>query len=84
MFVMKKNSYIAIKPLLSKQMEGGKRLKDSIPLLELQNRVKENLSHFDKSYKRQINPHIYKVSLTTKLKDLKRELVLEAKMSEEN
>lgn len=84
MFVMKKNSYVAIKPMLSKQMEGGKRLKESPSLLELQNRVKENLSHFDKSYKRQINPHIYKVSLTTKLKDLKRELVLEAKMNEEN
>ena len=41
------------------------------------------LSHFDKSYKRQINPHIYKVSLSTKLKNLKGNLIMHAKMAED-
>ena len=33
------------------------------------------LETFDESYKRILNPHIYKVSLTEKLKDLKREFI---------
>ncbi len=82
MFIMRKNNYAFIKPLLVKQMENGKRINPSRSLKELQDSVKEGLSHFDKSYKRQINPHIYKVSLTGKLKDLKADLVLEAKMQE--
>ncbi len=82
MFIMRKNNYAFIKPLLVKQMENGKRVNPSRSLKELQNSVKEGLAHFDKSYKRQINPHIYKVSLTGKLKDLKADLVLEAKMQE--
>lgn len=82
MFIMRKNNYASIKPLLVKQMENGKRVKKEATLEELQKRVTEDLARFDKSFKRQINPHIYKVSLTGKLKDLKAELVLEAKMQE--
>lgn len=82
MFIMRKNNYALVRPMLTKQMEKGKRINVEPTLKELQDRVKENLSHFDKSYKRQINPHIYKVSLTGKLKDLKAELVLESKMQE--
>lgn len=83
MFIMRKNSYCEIRPLLKKMMENGKRLKASPSLKEIQDKVKNELSHFDTSYKRQINPHIYKVSLTKKLKDLKHNLVLQAKIKEE-
>lgn len=83
MFIMRKNSYCEIRPLLKKMMENGKRLKASPSLKEIQDKVKIELSHFDTSYKRQINPHIYKVSLTKKLKDLKHNLVLQAKIKEE-
>lgn len=83
MFIMRKNSYCEIRPLLKKMMENGKRLKASPSLEEIQDKVKNELSHFDTSYKRQINPHIYKVSLTKKLKDLKHNLVLQAKIKEE-
>lgn len=83
MFIMRKNSYCEIRPLLIKMMENGKRIKASPSLKEIQNKVKKELSHFDTSYKRQINPHIYKVSLTRKLKDLKHSLVLQAKIKEE-
>lgn len=83
MFIMRKNSYCEIRPLLHKMMENGKRIKESPSLKEIQDKVKIELSHFDTSYKRQINPHIYKVSLTKKLKDLKHNLVLQAKIKEE-
>lgn len=83
MFIMRKNSYSEIRPLLKKMMENGKRLNESPSLKEIQEKVKNELSHFDTSYKRQINPHIYKVSLTKKLKDLKHNLVLQAKIKEE-
>ena len=83
MFVMRKNIYAEIKPLLKKQMENGKRINPSPSLKEIQQRSIEMLSHFDKSYKRQINPHIYKVSLSTKLKNLKGNLIMQAKMAED-
>ena len=37
--------------------------------------MQAQLETFDESYKRILNPHIYKVSLTEKLKDLKREFI---------
>ncbi len=82
MFIMRKNRYEEIKPMLVKQMEGGKRISKAPSLMEIQNRVRENLNSFDDTYKRQINPHSYKVSLTGKLRDLKSQLVMEAKMRE--
>ena len=48
-------------------------------LRELQMRVRESLATFHSSYKRMINPHIYKVSLSRKLKDLKTRLTLEGR-----
>ena len=83
MFVMRKNTYAVIKPLLKKQMENGKRINPSPSLKEIQEKSIEMLSHFDKSYKRQVNPHIYKVSLSTKLKNLKGDLIMQAKMAED-
>ena len=83
MFVMRKNAYQDAVPLLKKQMENGKRIAPSPTLKEIQESSREKLSHFDKSYKRQVNPHIYKVSLSTELKNLKGNLILQAKMAEE-
>ena len=83
MFVMRKNAYQDAVPLLKKQMENGKRIAPSPTLKEIQESSREKLSHFDKSYKRQVNPHIYKVSLSTNLKDLKGNLILQAKMAED-
>lgn len=82
MFVMRRNNYASVVPLLKKQMENGRRVNPAPTLPEIQKRSKELLSHFDKSYKRQVNPHIYKVSLSTKLKNLKGELILQAKLAE--
>lgn len=81
-FVMKKQNYARVEPLLKKKIENGKRLYKELPLAEIQKNSAELLSHFDKSYKRLINPHIYKVSLSEKLRNLKTDLILETKKKE--
>jgi nicotinate phosphoribosyltransferase len=74
-FKLKQNKYTSIKPLLSLKMKDGVRVDDSKDLKQLQKIASENLEQFHKSYKRQINPHIYKVSLSRELRMLKKELV---------
>lgn len=68
-----------IEPLLKKKIEGGKRLQerlDDSQQLKISRKNMENqLETFDESYKRILNPHIYKVSLTEKLKDLKKDFI---------
>ncbi len=83
-FKLKEHKYTSIKPLLSKKMINGKRIEEKKSLLEIQKFASENLEHFHKSYKRQINPHIYKVSLSKKLKTLKRNLVSQEKKKLDN
>ncbi len=74
-FDLRASEINSIKPLLSCKVENGKRISKECTLLELQTRVKEELKAFHMSYKRQINPHIYKVSLSEELKDLKQSLL---------
>ncbi len=81
-FKLKENRYTKCMPLLTKKMEDGKRCGDRKTLPELQAFAKANLNNFHKSYKRQINPHIYKVSLSKKLRNLKRELINEERANE--
>lgn len=68
-----------IRPLLTKQMENGIRCEKSLsPSEELKVSRKhmiEEIEKFDASYKRILNPHIYKVSMTQKLKDLKLDFI---------
>lgn len=78
-FMMKKKDYTHFEPLLTKKMENGRRLYPEPHIREIQNRATDLLSEFDKSYKRQINPHIYKVSLSSKLRELKTKLIRESK-----
>ncbi|GMO12717.1 MAG: nicotinate phosphoribosyltransferase [Treponemataceae bacterium] len=62
-------------PLLQKYLEGGKRINppaSGIEELKAARALFEHeLSTFDLTYMRFLNPHIYKVSLTKSLKDLK-------------
>lgn len=64
-----------VEPLLKKRIENGKRIaerKSDTEQLKLSRATMQNqLKTFDESYKRILNPHIYKVSITEKLKDLK-------------
>lgn len=79
-FRMRRGRYGSFVPLLSKVMEDGRMLSPSRPLPAIRAAVKENLSKLHRSYKRFINPHIYKVSLSPKLKELKRSLIMESKL----
>lgn len=68
-----------IEPLLKKRIENGKRtsprIEDKKQLLLDREIMQTQLETFDRSYKRFLNPHIYKVSMTEKLKDLKLEFI---------
>lgn len=79
-FTMKHGRFAKITPLLKPCLVEGKRTTPSVPLKKIQERVHQNLSTFDKTYQRMINPHIYKVSLSKKLKTLKTDLVLEGRV----
>lgn len=83
-FRLRKDKYTSIKPLLTKKMENGSRLEGMKTLQELQKIGIENLEKFHKSYKRQINPHIYKVSLSSKLKNLKTDIIKEERLRQES
>ena len=69
--------YHRIEPLLHPVMKDGKILVDSPDLKTIQKRAKSNLAALDDTYKRLINPHVYKVSLSEKLKDLKFGMIAE-------
>jgi nicotinate phosphoribosyltransferase len=65
-----------VKPLLQKRLEKGKLLDGAVlPLAEVRNTVQRDLESLDHSYKRFLNPHIYKVSITEALRDLKLDLI---------
>lgn len=74
-FVLKK--YDSARPLLSKVMEGGKRIRDHVPLSQIKEFRHKEIASLDKTYRRLLNPHTYKVSLSDNLKKLKTRLVNE-------
>jgi nicotinate phosphoribosyltransferase len=61
--------------LLKPRLEGGRSLEREDTLEEIRSRLKGQLESFDQSYKRLLNPHIYKVSITERLRNLKLELI---------
>ncbi|MDR2470853.1 MAG: nicotinate phosphoribosyltransferase [Treponema sp.] len=61
--------------LLRKRLEDGRVLGDGPSLPAIQRRVREGLESFDQSYRRLLNPHIYKVSVTERLRALKLDLI---------
>jgi nicotinate phosphoribosyltransferase len=65
--------------MLKKVMSKGKKLNNNRRLEELQDFTKAELTKFDSTYLRLLNPHIYKVSISDKLKKLKSELIAKAK-----
>jgi nicotinate phosphoribosyltransferase len=62
-------------PLLKLRMKDGKPLGEEPSLEDIRRLVQEDLEIFDQSYKRLLNPHIYKVSITGRIRDLKLELI---------
>ena len=64
-----------VEPLLKKRLEKGKRIEKVLPpaqvLINARNKMRQQLESLDATYKRILNPHIYKVSITENLKTLK-------------
>ena len=65
----------SVEPLLALRLKDRKTTGEKPKLKDIQDRVKRELESLDPSYKRLLNPHIYKVSVTTRLRDLKLELI---------
>jgi len=62
-------------PLLKKRLEKGVLTAEQPSLEEIRAYSAADLESFDATYKRLLNPHIYKVSITDKLRSLKLELI---------
>ena len=78
-YLMDKNSYQRVQMMLVRKMENGRRVAPARALKEIQSDSAKLLSCFDKSYKRQVNPHLYKVSLSENLMKLKTKLIRDTK-----
>ena len=74
-FILHAEDYAQIKPLLELKIENGKRIVKSPTLEMIQKNVQIELKTLHKSYKRLINPHVYKVSLSPELKKVKNSLI---------
>lgn len=66
-------------PLLSNVMENGKKVMPARTVSEIAEYSKSQLEKLPGEYKRFQNPHIYKIGLSTKLKDERNKLVLKHK-----
>lgn len=60
-----------IRPLLSKVMEAGRLSAPPPSLAEVRAHRATELERFDPTYRRLLNPHVYKVSITQAVRDLK-------------
>jgi nicotinate phosphoribosyltransferase len=56
-------------------MKNGRKVEGLPGLKESQRCLVERLDTFDSTYLRLLNPHIYKVSISTKLRDMKQTLI---------
>jgi len=71
------SGYGKIEPLLSLKMKEGSICGELPDLKRIQERTKSNLEVLDDTYKRILNPHLFKVSLSEKLKNLKFKMIEE-------
>lgn len=64
-----------VEPLLVDVLREGERVYDFPTLEEIRDRRRADMERLDPGVKRLINPHVYHVSLTERLWDLKQELI---------
>lgn len=64
-------------PLLSIKIKNGERVAEPKTLKDIKKYAEKQLDSLDPTSKRILNPHIYKVSVTAKLKEVKDRLVME-------
>lgn len=62
-------------PLLKPRIQNGAKIGTEASLPEIRAHVQAGLERFDSTYKRLLNPHIYKVSITERLRRLKLDLI---------
>jgi len=62
-------------PLLKMRLNKGQRQGPRLSLAEIRSFSGQALETFDSTYKRILNPHVYKVSMTEKLRNLKLEII---------
>jgi nicotinate phosphoribosyltransferase len=65
----------AVEPLLKLRLEGGALTAPPPSLETIRTHVRADLETFDASHKRLLNPHVYKVSITGSLRQLKLDLI---------
>ena len=65
----------SVQALLKKRVEGGAITDNPPALSETRAHAAADIENFDSTYKRLLNPHVYKVSITERLRDLKLELI---------
>lgn len=63
------------RPLLTRHLHNGEQTAPTPALPQIREKVRQELDTFDQSYKRLLNPHLYKVSITERLQALKIELI---------
>lgn len=68
-----------LEPLLERVFAGGHRVTEEAGIPELRQRAEADLARLDAGVKRLINPHIYHVSLSEKLWELKQQLITQAR-----
>ncbi len=76
-FTMRQSRYVTATPLLRLCMREGKRAQATMKLTKIQKHALASLKSLHSTYKRMMNPHIYKVSLSKDLKTLKTQLAVE-------
>jgi nicotinate phosphoribosyltransferase len=62
-------------PLLKLYLKDGQPVREEPSLEEIRRTVKEDMDIFDPSYKRLLNPHIYKVSISERIRSIKLDLI---------
>jgi nicotinate phosphoribosyltransferase len=65
----------SVEPLLKLRMKKGETTAALPSLEDIRRHTTANLASFDNSYKRLLNPHVYKVSVTGRLRMLKLDLI---------
>ena len=77
--IVSRDEISEIEPLLIKVLEEGKLIYELPSIEEIRNTREKDIHRLDSGVKRIVNPHIYHVSITQKLWDLKQSLIASMK-----
>ncbi len=77
--ILTREQISSVEPLLRPTLRDGKRLLEPVPIEEMRERCRRDLARLDPGVRRLVNPHVYHVSLTREIWELKQRLVKEVK-----